>query len=326
MDSQKRKTPSSGAITRRADALAALAEKTTDYVAAAKADATLAAYRSDFADFSGWCSEHDLAAMPADARTVALYLASLADVAKVSTITRRLAAIAYAHRSNGAASPTEHPAVMATMAGIRRRHGAPARQAAPISVAMLARMVEALPPTVAGRRDAALLLLGFAAALRRSDLVSLDYGDLAWGHDGLTVTLRRSKTDQTGEGRQIGVPYGSRPSTCPVRTTEAWCQAGRISEGPLFRSVDRHGRVGTARLTPRAVNGIVAKAVASIGVDPSGYSAHSLRAGLATEAARAGVSERSIMAQTGHRSLAVARGYIRDGELFRDNAAAQVGL
>ncbi len=144
--------------------------------------------------------------------------------------------------------------------------------------------------------------------------------------EGVILTKRRSKTDQEGAGEQLGVPYGSNPSTCPVRAVDAWCQQARLSDGPLFRPVDRHGRLGPGRLSAAGANRLVQRAVTRAGLPPGRYSAHSLRAGLATSAANAGVSERSIMNQTGHRSLVVARGYIRQGTLFVDNAAAQVGL
>jgi integrase len=154
----------------------------------------------------------------------------------------------------------------------------------------------------------------------------LDRADIAERREGLVVNVRRSKTDQEGAGRRVGVPYGSTPATCPVRALEAWCQAARIEEGPLFVTFDRRGRITPNRLHPSAVNRVVQRSVAATGVSPAGYSAHSLRAGLATAAAAAGVSERAIMVQTGHRSLTVARGYIREGSLFRENAAAAVGL
>jgi len=187
-------------------------------------------------------------------------------------------------------------------------------------------MIAKLPSGARGDRDRALLLVGFAAALRRSELVALDVNDVVARPEGLVVNIRRSKTDQEGAGRKVGVPYGSHPQTCPVRAVEAWRQAGRIDEGALFLSFDRRGRQTQQRLHPSAVPRIVPRALAATGADPEPYSAHSLRAGLATAAAEAGVSERAIMAQTGHRGVVVARGYIREGSLFRENAAAQIGL
>ncbi|MCA1832892.1 MAG: site-specific integrase [Actinobacteria bacterium] len=264
--------------------------------------------------------------MPAEPATVAIYLTDLTEVAKTSTVERRLASIAFAHRTANLASPTDDPIVKAVWAGIRRVHGTAEAQAAPITVGLLRRMIANLPSGPGGTRDAALLLVGFAGALRRSELVALDVADLEDRHEGLVLTLRRSKTDQEAAGRQVGLPYGSNSATCPVRNLTAWLDVAGIIDGPVFRPVDRHGRIATTRLSAAGANRIVQRAVGRTGTDPRSYSAHSLRAGLATAAAEAGISERAIMSQTGHRSLVVARGYIRSGSLFRDNAAAQVGL
>jgi len=150
--------------------------------------------------------------------------------------------------------------------------------------------------------------------------------DVTTTRDGLVVNLRRSKTDQEGEGRRVGIPYGSRPATCPVRAVQDWLAASRLRAGPLFRGVNRHGQVRATRLSDRAVALVVKRAAEAAGLDPARYAGHSLRAGLATAAAAAGVSERAIMAQTGHKSLPMVRRYIREGSLFNDNAAAEVGL
>lgn len=214
----------------------------------------------------------------------------------------------------------------AVWAGIRRLHGTAQDQAAPITVPLLRRMITALPPGPAGARDAALLLVGFAGALRRSELVALDVSDLEHRDEGTVIVVRRSKTDQEAAGRQVGIPYGSNSASCPVRNLKAWLELASITDGPLFRPVDRHGRIGATRLSAAGANRIVQRAIRRTGTDPQPYSAHSLRSGLATAAAEAGISERAIMSQTGHRSLVVARGYIRSGSLFRDNAAANIGL
>jgi integrase len=187
-------------------------------------------------------------------------------------------------------------------------------------------MVGGLGTDSAGCRDRALLLLGFAGALRRSELVGLDVADITEGTDGLTVLLRRSKTDQEGAGRTVGVPYGSNPVTCPVRAWRAWLEVSGIEEGPVFRSVDRHGRIGVTRLTAQAVALVLKRHAAGAGLDPGDVAGHSLRAGLATSAAEAGVPERVIAATTGHRGTAMLRRYIREGSLFRENAASAVGL
>jgi len=186
------------------------------YVDAATAANTRRAYRSDWADFTAWCERHGLTALPATPETVALYLAALAGVAKVSTVQRRLTAIAKAHRAACYDTPTKSEAVHLTMRGIRRTHGVAPTQKAPAVLADLRAMLAVLPNTLIGTRDRALLLLGFAGAFRRSELVSLDVADLAFGERGMTVTLRRSKGDQEGEGLKKGIPFGRHALTCPV--------------------------------------------------------------------------------------------------------------
>jgi integrase len=187
-------------------------------------------------------------------------------------------------------------------------------------------MVNALPENLLGKRDRAFLLLGFAGAFRRSELVSLDVADVETNREGIVVTLKRSKTDQEGQGRRVGIPYGSNAVTCPVRALNEWLEASAITAGALFRSVNRHGQLRSERLSDKAVALVVKRSAEAAGLDASQYAGHSLRSGLATSAAQAGVSERAIMAQTGHKSLNMVRRYIREGSLFRENAAAKIGL
>jgi integrase len=297
------------------------------YLAHAKARNTLRAYRTDWADFTTWCDEQSLPALPATPETVARYLTARAGTVRVSTLQRRLSAINQAHAAKGypPISLRAEP-LRSVWAGIRRVHGVAQRGKAPVVTAALRAMVRQLPDSLIGLRDRALLLLGFAGAFRRSELVALTVADLAFHGDGLTVTLRRSKTDQAGAGRQVGIPYGSHRETCPVRAVQAWLAAAGISEGPVFRGITRHGQVQPAALSDKAVALIVKRWAAAAGLDPAQYAGHSLRAGLATAAAQAGVPERVIMAQTGHRSVTMVRRYIRTGSLFRENAAAEVGL
>jgi integrase len=187
-------------------------------------------------------------------------------------------------------------------------------------------LMRIIPDSLLGKRDAALLLLGFSGAFRRSELVALNVADIESCEDGVKVTLRRSKTDQEGQGRVVGIPHGSNPQLCPVRALQRWLDAAGISEGPLFRSVDRHGNVGVSALTDQVVATVAKRYCAGAGLDPTLFAGHSLRAGMATQSAINGASERSIQKQTGHKSLAMLRRYIRDGELFRDNAAGRLGL
>jgi integrase len=187
-------------------------------------------------------------------------------------------------------------------------------------------MIARLPEGSLGLRDRALLLIGFSGAFRRSELVALDVSDVAFNREGLVVTIRRSKTDQESAGRKIGIPYGSNPATCPIRSLQDWLERSGIHEGPLFRPINRHGRMASVRLSGGAVAEIVKRYVEAVGLDATTFAGHSLRSGLATSAAMAGASERAIMAQTGHRSVNTVRRYIRDGSLFRENAVAVVGL
>ena len=297
------------------------------YAGAARAPATVRAYRADMRTWEAWCAERSVSALPADPAAVAAYLAWLADAGrKVSTIERALVAISQAHRTRGLVSPRAHEAVRSVLKGIRRRVGTAPRQKAALSTEHLRAMVSTLPPGCRGSRDRALLVLGFAGAFRRAELVALDVNDLAFGTEGLVVLVRRSKTDQEAEGRSVGIPYGGRPETCPVRTTRAWLDAAHITEGAVFRRVIGRGRVADARLSGRAVACLVQRVGGAAGLDPATLAGHSLRAGLATAAARAGKGERAIMAQTGHRSVTMVRRYIRCADLFSDNAAGGIGL
>jgi integrase len=237
-----------------------------------------------------------------------------------------LNAIAEAHKAIGMESPTHHAMVMNTMKGIRRTLGTAPAQKAPALTEEIRAMLDATDVGTIGARDRALILLGFAGAFRRSELVGLDVADCVFGKDGLTVILLRSKTDQIGTGRKIGIPYGSNPETCPLRVLQSWMELAGITSGPMFRSISRHGRVQPGRLSGVDVARIVKKLALRAGLDAAKYAGHSLRAGHATSAAIAGASERSIMNQTGHRSVQMVRRYIRDGSLFRENSAGKLGL
>ena len=305
---------------------AEIAADARDYVAASRAENTTRVYRTGWAQFTAWCDEHGLAPLPAGAETVACYVADLAKVAKPATIDARLAAISAAHRAAGYESPTKEEAVRLVRRGVRRTLGTGQRQVRPITVPELRTMLQGLGRGPGGSRDRALLLLGFAGALRRSELVGLDLDDVTEGTDGLIVRLRRSKTDQEGAGRTVGVPFGSNPVTCPVRAWRAWLEVSGINEGAAFHPVDRRGHIGPTRLSGQAVAFVLKRHATLAGLDPSEVAGHSLRAGLATSAAAAGVPVRVIANQTGHKGTAVLRRYIREGSLFRENAASAVGL
>jgi len=301
-------------------------DQVREYIRASKAQNTLRGDQSDWRDFCGWCAAHGLGPLPATPEGVASYIAECANHLKVGSIQRRLNAIAEAHKAVGLESPTHAAIVANTMKGIRRTKGTAARQKAPTLTDDIRAMVNAADAGIIGARDRALILLGFAGAFRRSELVALDVVDCAFGKDGLTVTLRRSKTDQEGAGRKVGIPYGSNPDTCPVRVLLGWLELAGITTGPLFRSTNRHGQVQAGRLAGIDVARVVKKLAQRAGLDATKYAGHSLRAGHATSAAIAGASERSIMNQTGHRSAQMVRRYIREGSLFRENSAGKLGL
>jgi site-specific recombinase XerD len=299
------------------------------YAQASKAENTRRAYGHDWSDFTSWCAEHRLSPLPATPATLCLYLSALAQAGRrASTIERRLAAISQAHQAAGhLPSPTLDWQVRTVMSGIRRQVGTAPIQKAALETAHMRCLLAATPDdTLSGQRDRALLLLGFAGGFRRSELVALDVEDLEETDHGLGVRLRRSKTDQEAEGDVKGIPWGSHLETCPVRAVRSWLEASQIAEGPLFRAVDRHGRLAGGRLGDRAAAEVVKRAAQRAGLDPALYAGHSLRAGHATSAAAGGAPERAIMRQTGHRSLQTLRGYIRSGTIWRENAAAYLGL
>jgi site-specific recombinase XerD len=301
-------------------------DQVREFIRASKAENTLRGYQADWRDFCAWCEANGQLPLPATSEAVASYLAGCAGHLKVGSIQRRLNAIAEAHKAVGLDWPTHHSIVLNTMKGIRRTCGTVPKQKAPTLTGDIRAMVEATDSGIIGSRDRALVLLGFASAFRRSELVRLDVEDCAFGKDGLTVTLRRSKTDQECVGRKIGIPYGSNPETCPVRILQTWLEHAGITVGPLFRSINRHGQVQVGRLSDIDVARVVKKLVERAGLDAAKYAGHSLRTGHATSAAIGGASERSIMNQTGHRSVQMVRQYIRDGSLFRENSAGKLGL
>jgi integrase len=245
---------------------------------------------------------------------------------KPATLALELAAIGAAHKAAGHASPAAAESGRAVLAGIRRTVGVAQRRVTPLLPGDLRAVSVTLPRNLLGARDRALLLLGFAGAFRRSELSALEVEDLRFGDDGLQVLLRRSKTDQEGRGETKGIPFGSHAATCPVRALKAWLEAAKLEHGPLFREVTRHGRVATSPLTGRSIARVIKRCAAVAGLDARDFSGHSLRAGLATAAAKAGKSTHAIMRQTGHKSADMLSRYIREAQLFDDNAADGIGL
>lgn len=285
------------------------------------------AYVGDYENFRRWCRRHDLSALPASPRTVVLYATWCSHRYKVSTIERRAASIAHAHTAAGHASPTTHGAVKAVLRGIRRANGTAQTQKTALLVHDLRQVVLHVDATrLIGLRDRALLLLGFASALRRSELVGLDVDDLGFERNGVVLTVRRSKTDQEARGAEVAVGRGKDSRTCPVRAVTAWLRAAGVTSGPLFRGMRAGDRVRQTRLTARMVAVIVQRRAAAAGFDPTYFGGHSLRAGFATSAAQAGRNERSIMRQMRHTSVTVARRYIRQASRWADHPGRDLGL
>jgi site-specific recombinase XerD len=293
-----------------------------DFARNEKAEATRRAYGADFDAFVAWCSSRQVAVLPATPETIAGFLAAeAARGIKPSSIGRRVAAIRYAHKLAGTGEPpTNSEVVKATVRGIRRTVGAAQVRKAPATADKVVAMVTAGRRDMKGLRDRALLLLGFAGAFRRSELVALEVEDLESCEAGLRVRIRRSKTDQEGVGTTIAIMAGS--VACPVQAVQAWLQAAGITSGPVFRSVAKGNRIGRARLSDRAVANVVKDGAGRVGLDAAQFSGHSLRSGFLTSAARRGASIFKMMDVSRHKSMDTLRGYVRDADLFRDHAGA----
>ena len=315
-------TTSLPAIAEPRDASAKLAsdlDRAAEYARAEKASATRRAYVTDFAIFSAWCAERGALPLPAPPVVVAAFLGFEARRGiRASTLGRRVAAIRYAHKLAGYDVPTDDERVKATVRGIRRSAGTAARKKAPAIVERLIAMANTGEGLIA-LRDRALLLLGFAGAFRRSELVALDCEDFEETEAGLKIIIRRGKTDQESSGTTIAIVRGT--IACPVAALRVWLDAAGITTGPVFRSIRKGGKVG-ARLTDRSVAKIVKGHAARVGLDPALFAGHSLRAGFLTSAAARGASIFKMMDVSRHRSVDTLRGYVRDAEIFKDHAGA----
>jgi integrase len=315
--------------------LPALAERMEEMGRRSKANSTRTAYRLDWEAFNAWCTAAGASSLPASPVAVAMYLEHLYETPpknrpetkrSISTIMRALAAICDAHEEAGFEPlPSQTKRVKKTMAGLRRTLGiAPKRKTAVIAE-HLRDMLSKIPENLLGLRDRALLLVGFNGAFRRSELVGLDVADLEYVKEGLKVHLGRTKTDQEGIGRVVAIPPGSSPSVCPVHALQAWLETTEITNGPVFRAVDRHWTVSEKRLTAPVVALVVKRYASAIGLTTreqlKTIAGHSLRAGLVTSAVKKGKNSHKIMAQTGHQTSKMQDIYTRDAELFEDNAA-----
>jgi integrase len=286
-----------------------------DLIEHSVSDNTRIAYESDMKHFMTWGGT-----LPATPAMIASYIAAYAGVLAVATITRRVATISKAHQALGEENPCQAALVKATLRGLRRKQGMAQKQAKPLLKEELFAILDPMGDSVKDARDRALLLLGFAGGFRRSELVGLDVTDIETVRQGIIINLRYSKTDQDGAGRRIGIPHG-RTQHCPVAAVAAWLERSKITQGAVFCPVTRYSHIQPIRLSGDAVSEVIRERLAAIGINPEGYSGHSLRAGFATSAAQAGVSTLKIRQQTGHASDAMLSRYVRDGELFVGNAA-----
>jgi integrase len=293
-----------------------LAESIADYVRASLSANTRKAYLSDLGQFAAWGGS-----IPSSPETVAAYLTAKAPVLNPGTLARHLVAIGKAHQASGLASPTSSALVKAVLRGIRRSNGKPQEGAKPLLRDDLFLVLDRLTKRPKDLRDRAILLLGFAGGFRRSELVGLDFEDLERVRQGLIITIKRSKTDQDGKGRRVGIPFG-RTRHCPVLAVEAWLLHSGIFSGPIFLPVTKSGLVQSTRLSTDGLCRMLQARIGEAGINATGYSGHSLRSGFATSAAQAGVSSWKIRQQTGHASDAMLSRYIKAGEIFLDNAAS----
>ena len=293
------------------------------YAKASRSAATWRAYEADWKTFQGWCHAVDLPALPATSHTVALFIAAEAKLGRApATLGRRLAAIRLMHI--GAKYPSPHDAIEVdeVLRGIRRAWKRPPTQKAPAVDDEIKRMVDAVEPqTLRGLRDRALLLLGFAGAFRRSELVALDTDHLTAQDEGLSVLIASSKTDQEGQGQVVAIPRVPGSPYCPARAVADWLLVAGISQGPVFRRLHRGDTVGTSRLSPQSVALVIKELAAKVGLDPGRYAGHSLRSGFLTSAARNRASIFKMADQSRHKSLDVLREYVRNEERFEDHAA-----
>ena len=303
--------------------------KSKAYQDAADAPATLKAYATDWANFNVWCSKHCFTPMPATPEVVGAYLAAAGEGYALPTLRRRVAAIARACRIAGHPLDTKAPAIRETLRGIGRTHGTPPRRSAALTIADLRKLVRVCGTTLAGARDRALFLIAFAGALRRSELVGLNVADITWTEDGLVLLITRSKTDAEGAGARIAINRGKASETCPVTALQLWLTEAGVTDGPVYRKVNRGGVVEHARLTAGAVRQVLMKRAGQAGI-PSTWaepvSPHGLRAGFVTAAYRNGVPDEEIMGHTRHRSLTSMRTYVRRAKLGNASPSGKVGL
>ena len=303
----------------------ALQEETLLNLQSSKANNTIRAYKSDFKDFSLFCTQNGFKSLPSDPKIVSLYLTHLSTKnIKISTLRRRLVSIGVIHKLKGHYLDTKHPSIIENVMGIKRRKGSIQRGKKPLLINNLKKIINVIDyindEEIKKLRDRSILLIGFSGGFRRNEIVSLDYNDLDFVSEGLKINLKRSKTDQFGEGSVKGLPYSEKPQYCPVVSIQRWIEITKITSGPIFRRFTKGSKLSENRLTDQSVALIIKKYLKLAGIDSKNYSGHSLRSGFATSAAESGVEERSIMAMTGHKSTEMVRRYIKEANLFKNNA------
>jgi len=303
------------------------------FIGRSRAANTAKAYDADWQDFESWAAAHGVETRPAKPESVVMYVTHLATSGRrVATIERRLVTISQRHEAEGYDSPTRSLLVRTTMKGIRRaaadqehtdKRGGKKN---PVLTEHLKDWINSLTGQPIDIRNKAIILLGFAGAFRRSELTALNVNDLEFSDDGVTVTIRKSKTDQEGQGRKVAIPFGIYPQTCPVLALKTWLELARVENRPVFRSIHRGGKISDKRLDDRMVCLVVKAAAKRLGLDPDDFGGHSLRAGHVTQALKGGATEVKTMMQTGHKDVNIFRGYYRDTDLFTGNSAAKLGL
>jgi len=309
----------------------ALQEETLLNLQSSKAHNTVRAYKSDFNDFGVFCAQNGFKSLPSEPNIVSLYLTHLSTKdAKMSTLKRRLVSIGVIHKLKGHYLDTKHPSIIENIMGIKRRKGSVQKSKKPILIKGLKQIINTIDEQkneeIKKIRDRSIILIGFAGGFRRNEIVSLDYDDLDFVPEGLKITLKRSKTDQFGEGTLKGLPYFDSSQYCPVLSLKKWVEKSNIDSGPLFRRFSKGSKLTENRLTDQTVALLIKKYLDLAGIESKNYSGHSLRSGFATSAAESGAGERSIMAMTGHKSTEMVRRYIKEANLFKNNALNKIKI
>ena len=306
-----------------------LQEETLKNLKNSKARNTVRAYKSDFEDFGLFCVKNGFNNLPSEPKIVSLYLTHLSSKeAKISTIKRRLVSIGVIHKMKGHYLDTKHPIIIENLMGIKRRKGTIQKGKKPLLINNLKTIINVInkekDPDIKKLRNKAILLIGFSGGFRRNELVSLDLEDVEFVFEGLKITLKRSKTDQFGEGMIKGIPHFENSLYCPVNSLKRWINTAKIKKGPIFKKFSKGSKLTDHRLTDQSVALIIKDCLLKAGIDSKNYSGHSLRSGFATSAAEAGAEERSIMAMTGHKSPEMVRRYIKEANIFNNNALSKV--